>query len=196
MYTRLDIINEMIGSTGARPLTAVQNRHPLYMKAEQLLERVQASVQSLGLWFNTEVREIVPQTNGEIIVPQGCIKADPADRHFNLTLRGNKMYDLDTGSYAIGDKTRLKMIFSVPLEEMPLSAQEYIRVKSVYEFYLNEDGGDPKLSNYRNSRDIGWQHMYREHIRNRQANIFDNPSHVVANLRRGNGRGNWKPLVR
>lgn len=196
MYTRLDIINEMIVSTGTRPLTAEQNRHPLYMKAEQLLERIQASVQAIGLWFNTEVRDVVPQSNGEIIVPQGCIKADPADRHFNLTLRGRRMYNLDTGTYEINEPVRLKMLFDVPLETMPLSAQEYIRAKAVYEFYLNEDGGDPKLSNYRNSRDRGWQALYREHIRNRQANVFDNPSNAVTHLRRGTGYGRWKPVVR
>jgi len=196
MYSRLDIINEMIVSTGARPLTAEKNRHPLYMKAEQLLSRVQASVQSVGLWFNTECREITPQSNGEIIVPQGCIKADPTDRHFNLTLRGSRMYDLTTGTFEIGEKVRLRMIFEVSLEEMPLAAQEYIRAKAVYEFYLNEDGADPKLSNYRNERDIGWQSLYREHLRNRQANIFDNPANTVSQLRRGISYGRWQPEVR
>jgi len=196
MYSRLDIINEMIVSTGARPLTAEQNRHPLYLKAAQLLDRVQASVQAVGLWFNTECRDIAPQVNGEIIVPQGCIKADPADRHYNLTLRGSRMYDLNKGSFDIGATVRLKMIFEVPLEEMPLSAQEYIRVKAVYEFYLNEDGADPKLGSYRYERDVGWGTLYREHLRNRQANIFDNPANTVAQLRRGVSHGRWAPLVR
>lgn len=196
MFTRLDIINEMIVSTGARPLTAEQTRHPLYMKAEKLLNRVRASVQSVGLWFNTECREIVPQSSGEIIVPQGCIKADPADRHYNLTLRGYRMYDLSEGTYEIGEKVRLRMIFAVPIEDMPRAAQEYIRAKAVYEFYLNEDGADPKLSNYRNERDVGWQILYREHLRNRQANIFDNPDHTVTKLRRGTSYGLWKPKVR
>lgn len=196
MYTRLDIINEMIVSTGARPLTAEQNRHPLYMKAEQLLERVQASVQAVGLWFNTECREIEPQTNGEIIVPQDCIKADPADRHCNLTLRGSRMYDLETGTFEIGEAVRLRMLFDIPLEYMPLAAQEYIRTKCVYEFYLNEDGSDPKLSNYRNQRDRGWQALYREHIRNRQTNVFDNASNTVTRLRRGVGSGRYKTAVR
>lgn len=185
MYTRLDIINEMIVSTGARPLTAEQNRHPLYMKAEQLLDRVRLSVQSIGLWFNTECREIAPQTSGEIIVPQGCIKADPTDRHYNLTLRGRRMYDLGTGTFEIGTTLSLRMLFDVPLEDMPIAALEYVRAKAVYEFYLNEDGGDPKLSNYRNERDTGWQTLYREDLRNRQTNIYDNPYNTVNRMRKG-----------
>lgn len=196
MYTKLDIINSMIISTGTRPLTAGQSRHPLYMKADQLLDRVKASVQSLGLWFNTEVRDVVPQSGGEVIVPQGCIKADPTDRNCNLTLRGRKMYDLSTGSYDIGETVRLKMIFEVPLNEMPLSAQEYIRAKCVFEFYLHEDGSDPKLANYRTERDTGWQSMYREHLRSMQTNMFDNPSNVVTRLRRGVSYGRYRPGVK
>jgi len=195
MYTRLDIINEMIVSTGARPLTAEQYRHPLYMKAEQLLDRVQAAVQSLGLWFNTECREIAPQTDGTLIVPQGCIKADPVNRHHNLTLRINKLYDLATGTFEIGETVLLNMIFELKLEEMPLAAQEYIRAKAVYSFYLNEDGADPKLGNYHNEQDRGWQNLYREHIRNIQTNVFDNPSNTVTQLRKGVGYGRWKPKV-
>ena len=88
------------------------------------------------------------------------------------------------------------MIFAIPLEDMPLAAHEYIRAKAVYEFYLNEDGADPKLSNYRNERDIGWRSLNREHLRNRQANIFDNPANTVTKLRRGISYGRWQPKVR
>lgn len=192
MYNRLDIINEMIVSTGARPLTAEQSNHPLYLKAEQLLDRVQSSVQALGLWFNTEVREISPQSNGEVIVPQGCIKADPTDRMHDLTLRGSKMYNLETGDFHIGQAVKLKMIFDIDLGDMPLAAKEYMRAKAVYEFYLNEDGSDPKLSNYRNQRDRGWQSLWREHLRNRQTNIYDNPQNTVNILRRGRA-SRWHP---
>jgi hypothetical protein len=196
MYTKLDIINSMVVSTGARALTAEQSTHPLYLKAELKLQQVQAAVQAIGLWFNTECREITEQSNGEIIVPQGCIKADPADRNYNLTLRGNRMYDLSTGTFYVGCAVRLKMIFEIALEDMPLAALEYIRAKAVYEFYLDEDGADPKLSNYRNTRDLGWSTLYREHLRQRQTNIYDNPSNTVNSLRRGVGYGRWRPIVR
>lgn len=193
MYSRLDIINSMIVSTGARPLTAEQSNHPLYMKAEQTLDRVQASVQSFGLWFNTECRTIEQQTGGEVIVPQGCIKADPTNRLCNLTLRGNRMYNLDTGNFIIGTSVRLNMIFEIELEDMPLAAQEFIRAKAVYTFYLDEDGADPKLSNYRNERDTGWSTLYREHLRNRQTNAFDSTSNTISLLRRSNRT--YKPVV-
>lgn len=185
MYSRLDIVNAMVVSTGSRPLTAEQSNHPLYTKAENTLESVTSAVLSIGLWFNTECRTINQQSNGEIIVPQGCIKADPTDRNHDLTLRGARMYNLTSGSFEVGCDIELKMLFDLPLEHIPLAAAVYIQAKAVYEFYLAEDGADPKLSNYRNERDTGWQALYREHLRNRQENLFDNPSNTVSRLRRG-----------
>lgn len=196
MYTRLEIVNEMIISTGARPLTAEQTRHPSYLKASELLERVQTSVQTVGWWFNTEVREIAQQASGEILVPQGVIRADPVDRHCNLTLRGRRMYNLDTGNYEIGADVCLRMIFDVPLEDLPLLAQDYIRARAVYEYYLNEDGADPKLSHYRAARDETYMLMYRESLRSKQVNIYDNPHNTINRLRRGYPSGRWSPLVR
>lgn len=185
MHTRLDIINDMIVSTGARPLLAAQIRHPMYMKADQVLNRVIASVLSLGLWFNTECRVLQPQVNGEVLIPQGCIKADPLNRHWNLTTRQGKLYDLNTGSYYTGGAIKMKMYFKLNFEDIPLAGQEYIRAKATYDFYLDENGADPKLSHYKGEADKGWIILWREHLRNRQTNVFDNPGNTVTQLRRG-----------
>lgn len=197
MYTELDIINSMVATTGTRPFVAAPTqRHPTYSKAEQLLTDITLAVHSLGLWYNTEVRTIQQQVNGEIIVPTGCIKADPINRRCNLTLRAGKMYDLDTGTFEIGEDTELKMFFALDLDDTPLEAKVYIRARAMYEFYLDANGTDPKLSNYRSNRDMAFTRLWREHLRNRQTNIFDNNANTVAKLRRGNRFGNYRPIVR
>jgi hypothetical protein len=187
MFTRLDIINAMVVSTGSRPFTASQNRHPTWVAADTMLNDVILSVLVFGLWFNTECRMVEPQSSGELLVPQGCIRADPADRHQNFTLRGLRMYDLNSGTYEVGCAVRLKMTFRLDLELIPPSAQEYIRSRAVYDFYLNRDGADPKLSHYRHARDTGWATLYREHLLNKQTNARDNPNNLMARLRKGPG---------
>lgn len=185
MQTRLDVINAMIVSTGARPLLAGQDRHPMYLKADQLLSRVVGTVLSMGLWFNTECRVIEAQENEEILVPIGCISADPTERQYNLTMRGNRMYDLDKGAPYNGRSLRLNMKFEINYEEIPITAQNYIDARAVYEFFLNENGADPKLSNYRAERDTYWTLLWREHTRHRQVNVFDGIGSTVNRLRRG-----------
>ena len=191
MFTKLEIINEMLSSTGARPLLAESNRHPLYMKAERKLTRITQTVLALGLWFNTEVRELTPQVDGNIQVPVNCIKADPTDRQWNLTLRGNRIYNLTKGSFEINRPVRLKMGFLLEWEEIPPACQDYIRARAVYEFYLDEGGADPKLANYRAERNEAWSMMYREHLRNRKVNVNDNPHNTVTQLRSGRVGGTY-----
>lgn len=189
MQTRLDVINDMIVSTGARPLLAAQSRHPMYLKADQVLIRVIASVLSMGLWFNTECRVLKAQTNGEVMVPQDCIKADPLDRNWNITTRQGKLYNLNTGTYEIGSDIRMRMYFNLDYEDIPLAGQEYIRAKGTYDFYLDENGADPKLSHYRAEKDQGWIRLWQEHIRSRKVNVFDNPNNIVTQLRKGSVNG-------
>ena len=185
MLARFDVINDMIVSTGARALLAGNDRHPMYMKADQLLTRVTASVLSLGLWFNTEIRTIQNQAGGGILIPQDCFKADPLDRNYKLTPRQNRMYDLNTGSWYEGDSLTLRMYFNIDFEDIEFVAKDYIRARAVYEFYLGENGADPKLSNYRNERDQAWVLLWRDNIRNRRTNVLDNPSNTLNQLRRG-----------
>jgi len=196
MYTRLDIVNEMIGATGARLLTAEQTRHPLYQKASKILDRVIKSVLSYGLYFNTEVRDITPQSDGTVIVPQGCIKADPVDRVHDLVLRDQKLYDRTTGEFFIAHKPiKLRMYFKLDIQDIPLEAQEYIRTKCVHDFYVNEDGSGPKVQVYKEEQRVAWSNLHREHIRNRQTNARDNPSNTINRLRKGVGFGRYRNTV-
>lgn len=187
MLNRLDAINDMIVSTGAVALNAEQNRHPLYQTAERKLQRVRAAVLAMALYFNTEVRTIKQTASGELYVPDRCVRADPTDRLYNLTLRGRRMYDLNTGTYEINRDVRLKMAFDMDFEEIPLIAQEFIAAKSVYEFYLDQDGADPKLTHYRSAQNQAWTILWREHLRSVQANIHQ-PNNAITAIKQGSHR--------
>lgn len=197
MYSRLQVVNAMIVSTGMRPFAEQNPNHPLYFKADTLRSSIQAQVCGIGLYFNTETRDFdADPITGEIILPTECVKADPVDGNINLTLRNGKMWDLDNATYEIGKTVRMRTIWDLPFEEIPLYGQEYIRARCVYQFYLDEDGVEPKLSNYRAERDMWWQMLYREHLNNVQANIYGNPRNAINQMRKGVGYGRWKPMVR
>ena len=185
MLTKLDAINSMIVSAGSRPLLASQSRHPLYMKAEFILNRVTSAVMSLGLWFNTEYREVIAQEDGTVNVPHNCLKADPLGANYNLTIRGGKIYDLNTGAWWEGGNLWLRMYMNFEFEEIERVAQEYIVARAVYEYYLDDNGADPKLTHYRNERDNAWVLLWRDHIRSRRTNAFDTVHTTANQLRRG-----------
>ena len=195
MLTRLDVINDMISSTGSRPLLAGQTRHPMYLKADSLLTRVVSTVLSMGLWFNTEYRVLKSQPDGRVQVPSNCIKAESLNGP-NITLRGNLMWDLDTGSPWEGGDITVRLITDIEFEEIDIVAMDYIRARAVYEFYLGDNGADPKLSNYRNERDNAWIMLWRDNIRNRKLNVFENNYGTNYRLRKGHPYGNNYPVGR
>lgn len=186
MLTQLDIINDMLASTGTAPLTASDNRHPAYLKASNTLNRVSGAVQNLGLWFNTTYPELLPNTSGEVIVPNGTLSADPLDRKKDYSFRGSKLYNIKTRSFNIGEKVRVKLVSKLSFNEMPNTALEYIRAKAKLEFYIDEDGVDPKLTRYTQLMQVAWTELYREHLRNRDTNYFDGPN-MANNYRRNSG---------
>lgn len=187
MLTRLQIINEMVVSTGTAPLTASDVTHPLYIKANNKLEVVSDAVQSKGWWFNTSVRTLTPNVAGEIILPDTTMHVDPVDTMSKLSQRGNKLYDRDNATFIIGKAVKVKFVDRWAIEELPTQAAAYIKAKAVYEFYRDEDGNEPKLSNYKAERDMAWVELKGEHLKSADLNFFAGAS--AAQMSRGYRRG-------
>lgn len=176
MLTELDIVNSMLAATGIKAVTAGNTDHPAYVKAKTKLDNIISDVLDLGYWFNTSVVTLQPNTDGEIVLPQGTISVDPVDRCNNFVQRGRRLYNADKRTYTFTEDVECTLVETLEIEEMPPTAVTYIKEYARFEFYLDEDGTDPKLSNYRNNKATAWTKLYREHIRRRQTNYFDGPN--------------------
>ena len=186
MITRLQIINEMVVSTGTAPLTSSDVLHPLYIKANNKLEVVNETIQGKGWWFNTSQRTMNPIVDGEIILPGNTLHADPVSRASNLSMRGSKLYDMKNATYIIGKAVKVNFIEKLALEELPPLAANYLRAQSVYEFYSDEDGNEPKMSRYDKARMEAWVAFKGEHLKNADVNFFAGTS--AAQMSRGAAR--------
>jgi hypothetical protein len=184
MLTKLEVINAMVASTGTAPLATNDTRHPFYIKASAKLATVSREVQSTGWWFNKSVRTLQPTLDGELILPSTALHVDPVDRGSKLVRRGTRLFDPDMASYTIGKPVRINYVELLEIEEMPPQAVAYIKARAVFEFYLDEDGNEPKLSNYRAERDSAWIGFKAEHLKNADVNFFSGTSAMQT------GRGN------
>lgn len=192
MLSRLDIINSMLAATGTQPLTGQDEQHPLYVKANTKLNEVSTSVQKLGMWFNTTVRDMNPGGDDQITLPSDTLRADPTDRSNNYTMRGSRLYDIGNHTFTIEDTVEVKLVRKLELRDLPQSALFYIKDKARYEFYLDEDGTEPKLSRYEKAMQVAWIELYREHLINRDTNYFDG-NNAALFLKRGGGRRHRMP---
>lgn len=187
MLTELNIINEMLAATGTAPVTASDTRHPSYVKASNKLDVVSGAVQNLGYWFNTTYATLNLSDDNEIFVPKGTLSVDAVKRKINVTKRGQRLYNLDTRNFEFEEAVKVKLVTQLDFEDMPDTVKQYIRQKARFEFYLDEDGTEPKLSNYRASVAEAWTLLYRENLRNKDTNYFDGPN-AANDFERGRGR--------
>lgn len=191
MLTTLDIINDMIGSTGTAPLTSNDVNHPLYRKALAKLNLLNKSLQKRGWWYNRTPRTFTPNVSGEIILPSTCLSADPVDTDSNLVQRDGKLYDPAVASYDIGQDVEVMFVEEWPIEDMPSEPQDYLRCLAVYEFYLDEEGDGLKLSKYEQKRDTAWYALNQAELKHSDVNFFKGRAFLEYNTRRQ--RRNLRP---
>lgn len=187
MLKRLDIINDMLRATGTSRLTAEDTQHPAYITANDTLQRVSMSVQAMGLWFNTTYPELRPNLEGEIIVPADSLHCDPTDVNKRYAVRKRRVFDLTNRTFVFTASETFKVVTGLDIEDMPYQARDYVRAKAKYDYYLDEDGGNPKLDQYKGERDQAWAMLYREHLKSRDNNWYE--STASRRLAKGNGYG-------
>lgn len=183
MLTELDIINAMLASTGTAPLTSNDTQHPSYVKARNKLTLVNQEVQGIGWWFNKGTRTLIPNADGELVLPSTTLHADPVSRADKVTIRGTRMYDLHEASYELHRSIVIYFVDLVPYTDLPPTAGGYIRSRAVYEFYIDEDGNQPKLDKYLRARDEAWIAFKGENLKNADVNFYDGASFAL--LQRG-----------
>lgn len=183
MPTKLDIVNDMLAATGTLPVTAANTRHPMYVKASTKLDLLEGDVLKMGLWFNTAYRTLEPDSAGQVYLPSDLVSFDVINSNLRLVRRGNRVYDLNKANFDIGEAIKCKLITEVDITDLPRSAYDYLRSKAVYEFYVNEEGTEPRLTNYRNQRNEAWTLLWREHISGADVNHFDNHGTIGSRLK-------------
>lgn len=172
--TELDMINGMLATTGSAPLTAGETTHPNYIKALAKLATVNVSAQKMRLWYNTYVKEYTADGAGLITFSSSVLSADPVDESLKYVKRGNKLWNqvTQTDVFDVGYKIKILIVEQWALTDIPEAVQFYIRSLARYEFYLDEDGTEPKLSRYEKEKVDMWTIAYNEHITNSDVNYF------------------------
>ncbi len=150
MTVRLDLINSMLATTGTAKLSAADIYHPDYLRANSVLVDVLDEFAAKPLWYNTVIRELTANNNGRVVVPSNAISCDPIDISLDYAIRGQYLFDLTNYTDVIGAGVVVKCIIqmSVPIEDMPPVALQYIRAAARFQYFLDKDGSDKKIQIY------------------------------------------------
>jgi len=155
MFTELEIINKMLSASGLAPVADMNTQHPSYKKALLKLTDVNRAVQLQGYWFNQSVQTLQPTIDGMVYVPNQALHCRPVDdESAHLSARGSRIYDTTNRTYIIGTSVQVELVELLPILDLPPAVAEYVAARAVHEFYLDQGGQDPKLSEYRGMRSL------------------------------------------
>lgn len=171
--TRLAVINAMLASLGMSPLTAQDTQHPRYIQADAKLNEIDGDFQNRGWWFNRTVTTLTQDGGGEVPFASTLLHVDPVDRSKVYVMRDLKLYNLTDATFTIDADVECNVIYQLPFDELPPLAQVYMKDRARHDFYLDQDGSEPKLTRYARMAEAAWVKLRVEHLKNADVNFFD-----------------------
>lgn len=145
--TELSAVNLILRNAGETPVNSLSGEVPLEAsQARETLIEVSEDVQSRGWYFNTEVYELSPDNNGNILLPPNTlsVRSTGPSRSIPVTQRGRKLYNmtpLATGPVFTGSMT-LELVLGLDYEDMPSIARRYIALRAARVFQFRETGDE------------------------------------------------------
>lgn len=134
--TKLDAVNTMLFTIGESPVNTLEGGTVVdAVTAEQTLDRVSRQIQSEGWSFNTEkCFPLMRQAFAPFViyVPDTALSCDPTDKTMNIVVRGGRLYDLDNHTFTFPDTPKIDcdIIWSLPFEDIPETARNYITIRA------------------------------------------------------------------
>ena len=173
LLTKLSTINAMIGSIGMTALTANDTSHPMYIKALAKLDEIDVEFQNRGWWFNRTIVTLSQNGSGEVPYTSDMLHVDPTNRDLLYTMRELKLYDLVNATFTIDADVEVNVVYQLPFAELPPLAQVYLKDRSRHDFFIDEDGGQPKLDRYAEMAEKAWVDLRQENFKNLDPNFFE-----------------------
>jgi hypothetical protein len=192
MTTLLEAVNSLLASIGEAPVSSLSSPiAPDASRALECLKESSRSVQTRGWWFNTELNYAFEPdaTLRTITLPLGVLSITFGAQTWATEpiARGQVVYDRLSQSYTFSQGvTAVQVVWELPWEQLPDSAQHYIRVAAVRLFRTRSfvtDIGSPYSSF---DEATAYSALLSDHLRNAGLNIHNNAEVLLSTRYRSN----------
>lgn len=198
--TALEAVNLMLLSIGKSPVNTLSIPGVNDVsQATTVLYTVTRDVQKRGWWFNREPGfPILPDTLGNIQIPNTVIDITPDDRYRNYVERNGKLYDLDNhtfniGQYLSGQPLKCEVVWCFDFETIPQAARSYIARRAGREFQACVIGSQILYQFTKEMEVDAAAELERSETKNSKTNMFTAPTrnNRITNRQPGASRRNW-----
>lgn len=171
MLDELTIVNAALASIGQSPVASVDTAFPTAKRAKATMDRINTDFQAEGWWFNQYNVCLSQNDIGEVVVPSGTVTFASDDPRY--VQRGGKLFDTQTRLNYIGKDVAGRLLEQISLEDMPTIAAVSLKAAVVYVFFLESNGLEPKLSNYRALAEQARGVLEAENLKHAHVNFFE-----------------------
>lgn len=192
MTTIIEAVNSLLASIGEAPVSSLSS--PIAPDASRALECLKESsraVQTRGWWFNTEIAYAFEPdaTLRTITLPLGVLSIAFGAQTWatDPIARGQAVYDRLSQSYTFAQGLNAaQVVWELPWEQIPDSAQNYIRIAAVRLFRTRSfvtDIGSPYTPF---DEATAYSTLLSDHLRNAGLNIHNNAEVLMSTRYRTN----------
>ncbi len=145
--TELEAVNILLASIGQTPINTVENSGDVdTVMARSALHNASRTVQTKGWHWNIEPGLVLSLSfpDGEIKVPKNTLRVFPsqADRHLDIVLRGERLYNRQTHSFNFTHSVTVDLIVFLKFAELPEAARQYITAVAGKQYQLSKLGSE------------------------------------------------------
>lgn len=167
--TALEVVNECLATAGEAPINSLEDGHPDIPAALRALKFASRREQGKSWWFNRELVELVPQTDGSIYLPNDVLKVDPESSSEQYVQRGRRLYKPYEATlatkYVFSSPVTVWLVREVPFEDCPYSAQQVISYAAQLDFMKSYEPDQMKLQLISTAYRDAFTTLGSEHVR-------------------------------
>lgn len=169
----LTVVNRCLATMGEAPLTSLTDSHAFLGAAQDTLDRVNRSIQAETWWFNLEKLELTPSPiDASLYLPSDTLEVRTGNQDY--VQRGDRIYNLDGGTYEFDKPMTVQIVRLVDFEELPEVAATFIGTSAVLDFQVNYDGDSTRMRELNKQLEQAMIPMTATQTRNRITNLIDN----------------------
>lgn len=172
----LRAMNMMLIAAGEAKVDSIDADHPLQASLLDVLENVSQLEQSKGWWFNEYETTLVPDTNGNIILPESVVRIKPRGTTRSFVKRGQFLMDKFDRSMVFDRSVDATLAEHWEFEELPETFAMYVAQLAALQAGTSYDADQGRLAAIAQAVDFARQPMMKEHIDNARVNMLDTPS--------------------
>lgn len=169
---KLTVVNRMLATIAEKGLTSLTDTHRMLADCLDNLDEANRQIQADGWWFNMETVTLIPNNvDSGLYLPNDCLSVRTPTR--NLVKRGNRVYNLDEGSYIFTTDLEVELIREVEFEDLPEIAASYIAATAVLQFQTSFDGDAQRTGQLNQTVSRTFIGINTAHTRNRRSNFIN-----------------------